>query len=134
MNQKQKYYTKNQIEKGLSGIYSLTFGGEVIYVGQSQDMRYRVNQHLNWRGRIQDRLRKGVRNSAQLMELERYQFIGEHFEGIGVKILEICPFGKLDDREKYWIRYYKPRFNWEGVRSPFKGQRRRYDKEEECAW
>lgn len=122
--------SKNHIEKDRSGIYSLSFGGKIFYIGQSKDMRSRVNQHLNWRGRIRERQRKGIWNRAQQLELERYEFIRDNYNDIEVQVLEYCPYGRLNEREQKWIEFYKPKYNWEGVYIPYKI----YDKREICAW
>ena len=131
---KIKTEMKNWIKNGESGIYCLTFGDEVIYVGQSKNMRERVNQHLNYEGQIRERLRSGVRTQAQKLELQRYQFIKENFDGIKVGVLERCSLGKLDECEKYWIRKYRPRFNYEGVRCVYGNGRKSRAEEERGAW
>ena len=122
---------KNEIENGISGIYGIKYKDEIIYVGQSKNVRQRINAHFKWQTQINEIYRKGLKTQAQRLRLQFYKFIGEHQEDISPLLLEECNLGKLNDQEEYWIKHYKPRFNYEGVVIEYGVGKR---KVEACAW
>ena len=121
------------------GIYALTFYDKIIYVGQSKDIEKRVKQHLNWKARINEILKKknqqGLFTFGQIIAYQRYSFIAEHEGEIDYVILQECEPEFLDANEKYWINKYKPKFNYDGVYDEYKGQHRdKFSTVEACAW
>ena len=129
---------KKRIKK--CGIYALTFGGQVIYVGQSKDIENRVKDHFRWKTRVKEIQKKGQKQGGytrgQIVQLSRYQFIGMHEGKVSYKILEECSESQLDAYEEYWIKRYNPIFNYEGVYVEYRGQRKKrsYSYYEKCAW
>lgn len=84
-----------EIEYGLSGIYKIVFDNNKIYIGLSNDIRRRMIEHFG-------------RDLKQHPELLISKAIKKH----SVQDIEIIEFidendrNKLQEREKYWIKYY----------------------------
>lgn len=123
------------------GIYALTFGDKVIYIGQSNQIEKRVKDHMRWKSQLKEILNKfferGKLTDGELIAYRRYSFIAEHEGEIEWKVLELCDEYDLDRNEEYWINKYKPQFNYEGVYDEYRGQRHKRgwnDEAEECAW
>lgn len=69
------------------------------YIGQS------VNIHSRWRRHCAD-----AKNENQTSSL--YQAIKKYgIENFSFEILEECPRDLLDEREKYWIKFYNSYFD-----------------------
>lgn len=66
----------------VSGVYLLTLGGEVVYVGQAEDVVWRVSQHYRDRDKV---------------------FDGSSYHPV--------PLGRLDEVETALTRRYAPRYN-----------------------
>ena len=140
LRSKQKEQMKNRNENSC-GIYALTFGDEIIYVGQSKKIESRVRAHFRWEYWLKElekkRIERGKFTSGEQVAYQRYKFIGQNRDRINWKILEQCESGELDNNERYWINKYKPRFNYEGVKDEYLGQHRnnviKCD-DKDCAW
>lgn len=83
-----------EIDYGLSGIYKIVFDNQKIYIGLSNDIRRRLNEHL----------RKDIVEYPNLLiskALKKHRIID-------IEILEIIEDDrqKLQEREKYWIEFY----------------------------
>ncbi len=83
----------------ISGVYKITcLKNNKVYVGQSLDINRRLNQHYNSLNSLVHR-----HHSEDLQEdWDKYG------EGCFIAdIIEECPPQKLEEREKYWIDFYK---------------------------
>lgn len=78
-----------------SGIYKITINDYYIYIGQSVDVNSRWNGHLN-------ELKQNKHYNKKLQNVfNKYQ------DKIKFEIIEECDVNKLDEREMYWIDYYR---------------------------
>lgn len=83
------------IDYGLSGIYKIVFENNKVYIGLSNDIRRRLNEHL----------RKDVSEHPDLLISKALQ---KH-KIIDIEVLELIDEKdrvKLQEREKYWIQFY----------------------------
>lgn len=107
--------------RGVSGIYAFLFEDNVIYVGQSKNMRERLLKHHSINGNInkvnKDRERYPV--DSQLNTLAFYNFLKEHIQEIEFIALPV-EIDKLNEVEEHYINKYKPRFNYAGVVAEYK--------------
>ena len=80
------------------GIYKYTnkINGH-IYIGQAVDIKARIRGHRFSARHLEDK----DSNMPIHKALRKY---GE--ENFDIEILEECPKEKLNEREKYWIKYY----------------------------
>lgn len=115
------YEQLDELPYNTSGIYALLYKGEIIYIGQSQDIRKRLKRHYSVAA-LQDVKRKiqteGDRPYRQ-NELRRYTFIQDHFYDVYWTILTQCSREELNKWEQYWIEKERPQFNWSGVVSNY---------------
>lgn len=82
------------------GVYGLFSGGKCLYIGESTQIRQRLNYH-----------HCSIRNPKSVKipsEIEFYKKFSNHI-GIVGGIIEECDNHKK--REKYWIDYYQPEYN-----------------------
>lgn len=84
-------------KKVVTGIYKLTnlIDGKV-YVGQARDIGERWSEHIK-KG-------IGIDTNNQILYLAMRKVGPENFS---FEILEECPKDVLNDKEKFWITYYK---------------------------
>lgn len=81
-----------------SGIYRITnIINQECYVGQSTDLKARITQHIRGSLGIQTIADQRVHHAMSDIGLENWTF----------EILEFCEKADLNNREKYWINYYK---------------------------
>lgn len=81
-----------------SGIYRITnIKTEECYVGQSTDLKARLTQHIRGSLGIQTIADQRVHHAMAELGLQNWTF----------EILEFCDKADLNNREKYWINYYK---------------------------
>ena len=110
---------------GTSGIYALIHNNQVIYVGQSTNLRARIMAHLKAESRLKDlfKTRKNHECATYKMQKERYEFIRDNYDDIYYLYI---PAGatELNTLEEYYIAKYKPRFNYAGVYSKYSGVER----------
>lgn len=66
-----------------------------IYIGQSQDIERRYQQH------IYDAKNRPERGCGVDLAIKKYGIENFDFE-----VIEECPTSQLDERERYWIAYY----------------------------
>lgn len=79
------------------GIYAIVCNPTgKMYIGQSKVIRNRKNQHLN------SLLKKKHYNNYLQRAFDKY---GR--DNFSFRVLENCEITELDDREAYWITYYK---------------------------
>lgn len=87
----------NRIVKGKSGIYKITcLLDEKVYVGQAVDLAERFKQHV--------KCGIGIDAPRNKLYLAMEQFGVENFT---FEVIEYCPATQLNEREKYWIDFYK---------------------------
>jgi len=83
----------------ISGVYKITcIRNNKVYIGQSLDINRRLNQHFN----ALNSLTHSHHSKAFQEDWDKYgcdAFIAE--------IVEQVPPSKLEEREKYWIDFYK---------------------------
>ncbi len=81
-----------------SGIYRITnVNSQECYVGQSTDLKARLTQHIRGSLGIQTIADQRVHHAMSDTGLQNWTF----------EILELCDKADLNNREKYWINYYK---------------------------
>lgn len=81
-----------------SGVYRITnINSQECYVGQSTDLRARLTQHIRGSLGIQTIADQRVHHAMAETGLQNWTF----------EVLEFCDKIDLNDREKYWINYYK---------------------------
>ena len=131
---------KNEMKTRISGIYAILYRGQIIYIGQSENIYNRIKQHFkltqNVKKLVEQQDKNGYLKDWEQLSLKKNLFIAEFSDDISWEILELCEVDDLDLNEKYWIEKYKPIFNYEGVVTEYHGQRRRQNnfKVEEGAW
>lgn len=96
--QKQKY-------EGKSGIYSISYKGEIIYVGKSKDILNRILAHIT----NSQVLEAKEFNRQFYCELRRLAKDGK--EPVQFDILEYCDEQELNEKEGYYIRKHYPKLN-----------------------
>ena len=87
------------MKKKIIGIYAIMYKDQIIYIGQSNDVEHRVQQHF----KIRQNIEKLYKNE---------------------KVLRECDLDDLNFYENYYIKMYKPVFNWEGVKCEYRGVKR----------
>lgn len=86
-----------EIMDKLTGIYKLeNIVNNKVYIGQSKNLRARECQHIS-------KLRHG-KHSNSLIQLDANMHGVDSFR---FTILEVCPVDKLNEREIFWISYFK---------------------------
>ena len=81
----------SDLPRGICGIYKITFPNNKIYIGKSNDIKRRCYEH--------NRLdREDI-----LCDKMIHKYYGQLKE---ITILEECLENELNEREKYWIKYY----------------------------
>ena len=80
------------------GIYKITNKiNNKIYIGQSNDIKRRKNEHRC----IEHETNKSLKKAYIKYGLENFDF----------EVLEECKLEELNDKEKYWIELLKPQYN-----------------------
>ena len=78
-----------------SGIYKITnFIKNKVYIGQSKNVYKRCQQHFI-------ALRRGYHENKEMQEDWNNDNRGFRFD-----VIELCPIGQLNDKEKYYIDLY----------------------------
>lgn len=124
------YGGNNELKKE-PGIYFIKDKDEIIYIGQSVNIKSRVQHHLNYKSCL-----KGIDNklitekeyldehliarAGRLFSKLLYYHIQDHFEDINVEV-EYCNKEELDEKEEFYIKKFKPIYNWAGIVSNYKG-------------
>ena len=100
--------TKNYREyDGVSGIYALVHNNQVIYVGQSINVRRRLRKHHS----VDSQLRQGKHPAF-------YYFIKTHMDEISFLVVP-CEVEQLNTLEEHYIKKHKPRYNRSGVKTKY---------------
>ena len=80
------------------GIYKITNKiNNKIYIGQSNDIKRRKNEHRC----IKHETNKSLKKAYIKYGLENFEF----------QVLEECKLEELNDKEKYWVELLKPQYN-----------------------
>ena len=106
--------------KNTQGIYALIFNKQIIYVGQSTNLAHRLNAHWKAEYAYEKTLQKIQQENGTVYrdkQLALYTFIKQHKDELYFTVLEETT--DLDNREKFFIEYFLPRFNYKGVDIPF---------------
>lgn len=99
----------------MSGIYALVYKNEIIYVGQSCNVRQRLISHHGYRSVLRGLYkRKQPYSDSTQFRINFYTFIKENMKDIQFLAIPVEPID-LIKTEKHYIEKYKPRFNYAGV-------------------
>ena len=89
-------FIKTFMEKiNICGIYKITSPSGKIYIGQSKNIKYRWNQYKYY-------YEKHTGKSLIHRSIAKYGYTNHNFE-----IIEYTTDSLLDEKEKYWIGFYK---------------------------
>ena len=89
----------------ICGIYKITnIKNNKIYIGQSVDIKARITRHKNF-FHPEDYSYNTIKLELNMPIHKAMKKYGE--ECFTFDILELCPREKLDEKEQYWIAYYK---------------------------
>ena len=110
--------TKREELEEVCGIYAILYNNEVIYVGQSINIRSRLDSHTN-KARINEYIKRDQHNKNTQLKLEFYTLIQEHMDEIQFLYIP-CDKKELDKYEEYYINKYKPKYNYIGVYTRYK--------------
>lgn len=75
------------------GIYKLNYSNGKIYIGFTNDFKRRISEHNNNHHEYLPDCDKVIKELGQFTEVEILEFIDD--------------FSLLEERERYWIKYYK---------------------------
>lgn len=114
--------TKREELEKVCGIYAILYNNEVIYVGQSINIRSRLDSHTN-KARINEYAKRDQHNKNTQLKLEFYTLIQEHMDEIQFLYIP-CDKKELDKYEEYYINKYKPKYNYVGVYTRYKKAQR----------
>ena len=114
--------TKREELEEVCGIYAILYNNEVIYVGQSINIRSRLDSHTN-KARINEYAKRDQHNKNTQLKLEFYTLIQEHMDEIQFLYIP-CDKKELDKYEEYYINKYKPKYNYIGVYTRYKKAQR----------
>ena len=114
--------TKREELKEVCGIYAILYNNEVIYVGQSINIRSRLDSHTN-KARINEYAKRDQHNKNTQLKLEFYTLIQEHMDEIQFLYIP-CDKKELNKYEEYYINKYKPKYNYVGVYTRYKKAQR----------
>ena len=114
--------TKREELEKVCGIYAILYNNEVIYVGQSINIRSRLDSHTN-KARINEYAKRDQHNKNTQLKLEFYTLIQEHMDEIQFLYIP-CDKKELNKYEEYYINKYKPKYNYVGVYTRYKKAQR----------
>lgn len=114
--------TKRKELEEVCGIYAILYHNEVIYVGQSINIRSRLASHTS-KARIDEYAKRDQHNKNTQLKLEFYTLIQEHMDEIQFLYIP-CDKKELDKYEEYYINKYKPKYNYVGVYTRYKKAQR----------
>lgn len=112
---KQVKKNNNKILKN-AYIYKIVIDNELVYIGKTyRDLKNRLGEH------IECSLNKSIKNSQQkyLYEAMRNAKYGYKFVILYESHNEIDNH-ELEEKEKIFIETFKPKFNYEGVKVPYR--------------
>lgn len=112
---------RSKVENNVPGIYALIHNNQVIYVGQSVNVRKRLLQHAKYTSRIKELQKTRINHNCitYKIQFDRYTFIQNNFDSISYLWIEEADRDKRNQLEEYYINKYKPVFNYAGVKCNF---------------
>ena len=125
-------FTLDEFKKyqGISGIYGLIYDNgkekEVIYIGQSVDIQQRLRKHRN-ENAFQNTLNEIIREDGKTNRckaLAMYYFIDTNRDNIKFAVFEETQ--ELEKWEEYYIKLFKPKYNYIGIDVPYSKEVRSY--------
>lgn len=125
------------MKKKIIGIYAIMYKDQIIYIGQSNDVEHRVQQHFRIRQNIEKLYKNEKWYDYMTLSLKKNIFIYQNIDDITWKVLRECSLDDLNFYENYYIKMYKPVFNWEGVKCEYRGVKRDpepIETEAPCDW
>ena len=109
----RQFNTKNFKEyEGISGIYAFIYHDEVIYVGQTNNLRRRLLQHHAFNS--QRARYAGKDDERDKLRYEFYSLLEEQNSDVYFLVLP-AKIEELNDLEGYYIEKYKPKYNYAGT-------------------
>lgn len=111
--------------RGMAGIYFLILDGEIVYIGQSQNIGKRLSSHNSRRAfdRIWTAAWEGPEYAyGKLKALYLYYTISQRRDDFEFAVYadeSMSDVGKRDELEEYLISVNQPRFNFSGVNIPY---------------
>ena len=114
--------TKREELEGVCGIYAILYNNEVIYVGQSINIRSRLASHTS-KAKINQYAKRDQNDKNTQLKLEFYTLIQEHMDEIQFLYIP-CDKKELDKYEEYYINKYKPKYNYLGVYIRYKKEQK----------
>lgn len=134
MIQKPVVVQKNEL-KNEPGVYFIInkLNNRVMYVGQSAKVKTRVNNHFEpdyqiYKIRQDVAKRKYWLTPAVRNRIKMYQYFKKYMDDLYLAVA-YCDISELNENEKYYIEKYTPAYNWEGIKSEYKGYQRKIDQE-----
>lgn len=111
------------LDKNISGVYGLFYHGDLIYVGQSQNVRNRLKHHYSKTAitTLEKTMMKEDEkyHEGRRKQLEMYYFIQDNIEFIYWMIIVECEVKDLNQWEQKIIETLQPRYNQSGVTKPY---------------
>lgn len=93
------------IKRNICGIYKITNTiNNKVYIGQSTDIRRRWTSHVN----ILNESNKNNSEKQYALHAAMQKYGPDNFL---FEVIEECPVKDLNDRERYWIKYYNSYLN-----------------------
>ena len=109
--------TKNYMDyDNVSGIYALIHNNQVIYIGQSINVRRRLLAHHGIENKI--KRYENAKNESDKQKYNFYIFLQEHIDEIDFIVL-VADRAQLNELEEQYITKYKPQYNWSGVKTKY---------------
>ena len=116
--------TKREELEEVCGIYAILYNNEVIYVGQSINIRSRLASHTS-KAKINQYAKRDQNDKNTQLKLEFYTLIQEHMDEIQFLYIP-CNKKELDKYEEYYINKYKPKYNYAGVYIRYKKEQKKH--------
>lgn len=107
---------RKQCPTKVTGVYALKYRGNIIYIGQSKDIRQRLNTHARAAYQLEKLEENKDRRDPLAYQIQkaRYEFIRDNESRITFTYIPV-PSELLDEVEQQEIQKYKPVFNYQGI-------------------